>query len=166
MFHYLSLLSLLWQVLKQQMTSSPRLLGLRQHLLLSCRRIMTDEPELLSSPKSPQFWCQRHRRGWKSSANKGRREKQTFQGRVEGLFGGFRPLMCNPVTLSGLLLLLRGHARSNFLRICDIRQRALQSEQVAERKTVSLCLKRSNGAIYTSGGLKIGLHYIFNYREW
>lgn len=56
--------------------------------------------------------------------------------------------------------LLGGHAGSNLLRICDKRQRALQSEQVAERGTVSLRLKRSNRAIYTSG-----LHYIFNYRE-
>lgn len=36
------------------------------------------------------------------------------------------------------------------------RQRTLHSEQVAERRTVSLCLKCSNRAIYTSGGLWSG----------
>lgn len=47
-----------------------------------------DELEFLSTPKSPQF-----------QEKKG---KTNILGSVKGLFGGFGPLMCNPVTFSGL----------------------------------------------------------------
>lgn len=109
---------------------------------------MTDGSELLSTLKSPQFQRLWWRRRQKSLANNCRWEKQTFQAVRRAR------LVALPALFSGRLL--RGHAGSNLLRICDKRQRALQSEQVAERRTVSLCLKCSNRAIYTSGGLRSG----------
>lgn len=57
------------------------------------------------------------------------------------------------------------------LKIHDTQQSALQSLYTchfsgsAACREDSVCLKHGNGDIYTSGGITIRLHYVFNYCE-
>lgn len=153
---------------QQQITSSSLLLRPRQlwQLLneqwwmgLSCCQLLTPPPVSVSAASKEA----------KATSKQSRIGKTNILGGAAGLFGGFGPLMCNPVTFSTLSTggasseVTRGQTFWGYVtgaRGLFSRSRLLKGGQS------HFVWNAATEPFTPPGGLMISLHYIFNYRGW